>query len=1762
MISGTLIEPLEARIAPANLAFSITGGGGGDETITDAAVDGAGNIYVVGFFEKTVDFDPGPGVENRTATTDRADSFVAKYTSAGDLAWVDVIRASNESGNRNNSDFLRVAVTDAGDVFVSNSFGQQGGQPTVIGFFDGQSTLSTRTLTQISQPGDVYVTKYDTLGRNIWATAFGTSNPVSLDTLDLAVDQKGGIYLAGKMHAGGGSSSVDFGTFTLNADAGEDEPFFVKLQDGATPSVVWASDTSSPGVIANIHDLDIAVDRAGNVAVRGTIDGALTFATSPLTTISQSIFVAKLDLAGNWAWADGFDGGVDNSANVAFDSTGNVFVTGDFTGSIDIDPGPGVVALVSSGLSDSYLLKLDPAGAFVFAKKFGNFGENTVGKVGVDDLDRVHFEVNTGGELLDADPSPFVHLFAGDGVGVTLDNAGNYIEATAGYGSNSHGSDQSIVSHDGGFYRFGGFAGSFNVAFDSATETLKSKGGDDFFVARYFPGKLVAQDLQQPVLAQSFALGGAGEQFGGPVVVDSLGNLYVAGRFSGTVDFDRGPGVVNLTSSDATGNVFIAKYDPLGALQWAQQVRMAVTFAADAEEFAVKLALDAAGNVYIATEFNTSATLGTFTVTNPNLTPGVRDILIGKLGSNGSPIWVESIGNSGLNEYLIGALAVRASTGDVVLSGQFSGTVNFDPAGSPAGSRTAINNSGNGSDGYVLELDTFGAFKWVRQLGGSTAALTDVSGLGFLSGGDVVASGNFRGTIDFNYLSGSPALLTSATKAPNETSTFTARFTAGAGTVVWSEGFGGSTKSDRPTSIAVSGADEVFVAGQFTGSQDFDPGSGVSPLIEADGAPSEGDAFIEKLAGLDGSFLNAVGFGGTGGDRALQLGLDGTGSLFVLGKMGDSIDLDPGPGIARLTSKTDGGYFVSRFDPATLGFVTGFQVAAFSSDGDAPGNKGPGIDASAPGGFWVDAAGSIYLSTSFVDTLDLDPAGGLPALKSKGSHDIAVAKFAPANFFDAAHPRTFHDADGDIVTLRLLGPGTATYSLVGGAGDVANLAEVDLTGTTIKSAFAIDVLRFGSGNGRTIAQKILTTETEQALGTLQLAPRVTLGDGLADSSTDLQITGALKQLTLGDIAGNAIIRLGEDLPYDIADRKVPDTKNNFPTVNIGNVNGPGVELVALGKNAPLTGIDAGKGVVQGTGGGGFGNITVESWYYPGHIRTTQSIGNFLVQESNFAGILEIDKFHVGETTTANVGAITIADGSWGSSGTVIEGSVSSFEADAFLASASITAGSVKKITVGGQTSTDGFAGTLTLTEANAKGVATFTVTSDFTGKVISLSPLKKLNIRGTFTGSLSAPSIAGITAFSFLGTQTVPGVNDQNIVATDGLLGKIKALSGVFQNYELITRGAFSGIDVSLRKLATSTVGIENVHIQAASIGNLKVSLGADKHASGVNLVGIRNSTFTALSSAMIPLPGAVGTITVSLGGQDGVTLGLDHVAFSGRTIGATKVTVGRLANSGTDVRALDTATFNATTTLGKITLDGDATGAQATALVAVSGGTFGGLNIKSKTASFGSLMDGTILAGQALDFDVFQNGSSRVIAAALRGAALGAVTLSGSLTNSLLAAGSNIGAITVGTGDIVSSNLLAGTKLGTDQRFDGIDDSFQRASAIAAITVKNGRFLLSSAVAGIDPGANGFGDSDDHAAADGPRTASGKIGAIKLGRGLSGAFDPSIALTHVIESGKLKSLKVGNSSPVDFRLGPSLLDNGAAGQDSGDTLVRELAGV
>ncbi|HEY1040483.1 MAG TPA: hypothetical protein VGF30_13805, partial [Bacteroidia bacterium] len=233
---------------------------------------------------------------------------------------------------------------------------------------------------------------------------------------------------------------------------------------------------------------------------------------------------------------------------------------------------------------------------------------------------------------------------------------------------------------------------------------------------------------------------GANDQEVSSIIRDSLGNQYVFGVFTGTTDFDPGPGVHNLTSP---GAVYIMKLDKQSNFLWVKTVPTNVTYYLDGGS-EPKAGIDQQGNLYyvaafgdVEVDFDPGA--GTYLVT-PNF---YSNIYISKLTPDGDLIWTRGIGKNNDGPNAIG-FAID-SFGNTYLTGSFGeATVDFNP--DPA----VFNNmySSGETDIYFLKLDMNGNFVWTKKIG--TYSYDHGEGISVDAAGNIYAIGSFSYYVNFS----------------------------------------------------------------------------------------------------------------------------------------------------------------------------------------------------------------------------------------------------------------------------------------------------------------------------------------------------------------------------------------------------------------------------------------------------------------------------------------------------------------------------------------------------------------------------------------------------------------------------------------------------------------------------------------------------------------------------------------------------------------------------------------------------------------------------------------------------------------------------------------------------------------------------------------------------------------------------------------------------------------------------------------------------
>lgn len=508
---------------------------------------------------------------------------------------------------------------------------------------------------------------------------------------------------------------------------------------------------------------------------------------------------------------------------------------------------------------------------------------------------------------------------------------------------------------------------------------------------------LLAQDVDFDWV---YGIGGTAQaqDRAGAVYTDAAGNVYTTGTFLGPADLEPGSGVTSVTSSFF--DAFITKVDAAGNLVWAKSM------GGSNSEQPYAIFADNAGNVYVIGDFYGGGDFDPgagVTTLNSN---GFNDIFVAKFDANGDQLWASSFGGS---QFDFGYDVVADDLGNVYFTGSFSGTVDFEP-----GSGTTNLTSIAQSDLFIVKLNTTGNLVWAKNIGSTSAS--EGRAITMDAGGDILLTGYFGGTTDFDPGAGT----TNLTSAGGH-DIFVSRFNAN-GDLVWAKSMGGNSM-DQPRSISVDAAGNVYTAGQYEGSADFDPSAGTANLTSA----GNQDAFICKLDG-NGDFVWAKSLGGTDIDQATSISVDGYGFVHTTGYFSGTADFDPGAATANLTSNGFQDAFVSKLD-ANGDFVWVKQIGGASTD------QGKGIA--------TDNLGNVYVTGDFNDTVDFDPSASVNALLTNGSPDVFVLKLmcAPNNVTETVTACGSYIFDGVTYTSD---NNTATNTLTNAYG-CDSIITLDLT---------------------------------------------------------------------------------------------------------------------------------------------------------------------------------------------------------------------------------------------------------------------------------------------------------------------------------------------------------------------------------------------------------------------------------------------------------------------------------------------------------------------------------------------------------------------------------------------------------------------------------------------------------------------------------------------------------------------------------------------
>lgn len=352
---------------------------------------------------------------------------------------------------------------------------------------------------------------------------------------------------------------------------------------------------------------------------------------------------------------------------------------------------------------------------------------------------------------------------------------------------------------NGNIYVTGIFSDILDFDPGPGIHNLTADGSDSFILKLDSDGNFVWVKQLEGVYYQN----------GLSITIDSNGNVLTSGVFENTTDFDPGPGIYNLTSVVFDG--YVLKLDSNGNFIWARQM------GGTGNDYATSVICDTAGNVYATGHENDNSSM-----------------FIRKFDENGNLLWVDTI--TATISVFSNSITVDTD-GNIYTTGQFYGTADFDPG------IGVTNLFSNNTDIFILKLSTNGNLIWVKQIGeqsGAPQGNQAGKSITIDAKRNLYLTGWFQSAVDFDPDAGIAGL--------NSTSNgdlYILRLTD-YGDFVSAKHIP-SSWGCHGQSIAVSQDEEVYVAGGFRETTDFDPGTGT--VNHTSGNISTGpDGFTVKLS--------------------------------------------------------------------------------------------------------------------------------------------------------------------------------------------------------------------------------------------------------------------------------------------------------------------------------------------------------------------------------------------------------------------------------------------------------------------------------------------------------------------------------------------------------------------------------------------------------------------------------------------------------------------------------------------------------------------------------------------------------------------------------------------------------------------------------------------------------------------------------------------------------------------------------------------------
>lgn len=493
------------------------------------------------------------------------------------------------------------------------------------------------------------------------------------------------------------------------------------------------------------------------------------------------------------------------------------------------------------------------------------------------------------------------------------------------------------------------------LIFDFKLEITKMKHVLFFLVGSLLTTTVFAQSLNY---SWSSSFGGSGQEMSNALVSSEDGNLYDAGTFQGTVNFNPSGSSV-MASSQGGRNGYITKRSNNGIYSWS------LFFLGTNNINVSDVHIDANNDLYVVGSYeqNMSISNGTNLANLPTTLTETGFIV--KLTSDGQVIWSYALESNYLSA--ITSITTKQNN-DFVIAGKFADSTQFDPITESQILESNTSLSNTLTDAFFATYSPNGNLIQVTKLGEQYAEL--VSDVAVDASDNIILTGSYRGSFDSD-----PSSQNTSLPYSNMDGIFLIKYD-NQNNLVFAGGYTQDSGSDHiPRKVLADKEGNVFICGDIAENVDLDFGPQTYSVTGYSGRY----VFYAKYSPM-GDFLWGNSFGNSSTQTGNAMALDESGQLYLAGSFFGNMSIDDhfGNNSPTLINAGNSDIFMVRYKQdgsllwtESFGGTSGDQAKALAILEDG-----------------------VYMSGYFSSVCNFDPNGTAPQNASNGSFDAFIVKYS------------------------------------------------------------------------------------------------------------------------------------------------------------------------------------------------------------------------------------------------------------------------------------------------------------------------------------------------------------------------------------------------------------------------------------------------------------------------------------------------------------------------------------------------------------------------------------------------------------------------------------------------------------------------------------------------------------------------------------------------------------------------------------------------